>query len=397
VSRGPARQGWSRARFELGVLLDDADTRDWRANLIRRLLILLVLVSVASIVLETVPDYALHYGAWFRAVEQVVVAIFTIEFGLRVWCAPDQANSAALRPWTARLAFAWTLPAIVDVVSILPAYVGWLWGANLKIFLLLRLIRFFKLARYSPGMRSLAMVLQAERRALLASAVILLGFVLLSASAMYSAEHEAQPDKLGSIPAAMWWAIVTLTTVGYGDVYPVTVLGRLVASVTMVFGLMTLALPVGIVATAFAEEIHRREFVVTWSMIARVPLFNTLSAAEIGDITRFLNARTVPAGATIVRRGDKAHSMYVIATGEVEVELPGGPVTLGEGQFFGEMALLEKSVRSATVRATQPSKLLVLDAADLQVMMDRNPAIAERISAIARARQEASAQTAGET
>jgi voltage-gated potassium channel len=177
----------------------------------------------------------------------------------------------------------------------------------------------------------------------------------------------------------------------------VTVLGRLVASVTMVFGLMTLALPVGIVATAFAEEIHRREFVVTWSMIARVPLFNTLSAAEIGDITRFLNARTVPAGATIVRRGDKAHSMYVIATGEVEVELPGGPVTLGEGQFFGEMALLEKSVRSATVRATQPSKLLVLDAADLQVMMDRNPAIAERISAIARARQEASAQTAGET
>ena len=160
----------------------------------------------------------------------------------------------------------------------------------------------------------------------------------------------------------------------------------------MVFGLMMLALPVGIVATAFAEEIHRREFVVTWGMIARVPLFNTLSASEIGDITRFLNARTVAAGAVIVRRGDAAHSMYVIATGAVEVELPNGPVRLGEGQFFGEMALLEKSVRSATVRATEPTKLLVLDSADLHTMMDRNPAIAARITAIARARQDETAK-----
>ena len=228
-------------------------------------------------------------------------------------------------------------------------------------------------------MRSLAAVLKAERRALFASAVILLGFVILAAAAMYTAERDAQPDKLGSIPAAMWWAIVTLTTVGYGDVYPVTVAGRLVASVTMVFGLMMLALPVGIVATAFAEEIHRREFVVTWGMLARIPLFAALSASEIGDITRFLNARTVPAGAVIVRKGDPARSMFVIAAGEVEVDLQPANVRLGAGQFFGERALLENAARSATVRATQPSRLLELEAADFKMLMDRNEDIRKRI------------------
>lgn len=375
---GPGRSGWAKARYDVQRLFDD-DPRDRLAWVVRRLLILLVVVSVASIVLETVQDLSARFGVWFRMVEVLAVAIFSLEYGLRLWCAPEQPVYAGRGPWQARGDFARSLQAVIDLMSVAPALIGFLIDAKLGIFLLLRLTRFFKLARYSPGIRSLAAVLQAERKALFASAIILLGFVILAAAAMYAAEHVAQPDKLGSIPAAMWWAIVTLTTVGYGDVYPVTVFGRLVASVTMVFGLMTLALPVGIVATAFAEEIHRREFVVTWGMIARIPLFATLSAAEIGDITRFLNARTVPAGAAIVRKGDVARSMFVIASGAVEVELPTGNVRLGAGQFFGERALLENALRSASVRATEPSRLLELDAADLTVLMERNADIGRRI------------------
>ena len=359
------------------------------AWVVRRLLVLLVVISVASIVLETVQDFSARFGPWFRLIEDIAVAVFTVEYLLRVWVAPEQAIYAGRSPWRARLEFVRSPPAVIDFMSVAPALVGPLVDAKLGIFLLLRLTRFFKLARYSPGMRSLAAVLQAERKALLASAIILLGFVILAAAAMYTAEHTAQPDKLGSIPAAMWWAIVTLTTVGYGDIYPVTVFGRLVASVTMVFGLMTLALPVGIVATAFAEEIHRREFVVTWGMIARIPLFATLSAAEIGDITRFLNARTVPAGAMIVRKGDVARSMFVIASGEVEVELPTSNVRLGAGQFFGERALLENALRSASVRATEPSRLLELDAGDLKLLMERNDDVGRRIRQIASQRESA--------
>lgn len=381
------RGGERRLRSDVAVLFDDDDPRDWRPRTVRIGLILLVLLSVASLVLETVPELFAQFGPFFRSTEDVAVTVFTLEYGLRLWCAPDQPHFAGVPAWRGRWLFARSAPAIVDLLSVLPALIGLVVGSQLSIFLLLRLLRFFKLARYSPGMRSLAHVLEIERKALLASAVILLGFVLLSAAAMYAVEHEAQPDKLGSIPAAMWWAIVTLTTVGYGDIYPITVLGRLVASVTMVLGLMMLALPVGIVATAFVEEIHRREFVVSWGMIARVPLFATLSAAEIGDITRYLIARTVNAGEVIVRKGDKARSMFVITSGEVEVELPTGPVRLGEGQFFGERAMLENAARSATVRAAEASRLLVLEARDLQMLMDRNPEIGERIKAVARERQ----------
>ncbi len=378
-----------RPRRTLNALLDGGLVGDWRATLLDRALIALVIVSVACIVLETVPDLRESYGTEFRLTELVAIVVFSIEYALRLWCAPEQPRYAGLSGGTARVRYARSLPALIDLASILPAYLGWFTGGGIKILLLFRLARFFKLARYSPGMRSLAAVLQAERKALLASAVVLLGIVILAAAAMYAAEAEAQPDKLGSIPAAMWWAVVTLSTVGYGDVYPVTAGGRMVASLTMVFGLITFALPVGIVATAFAEEIHRRDFVVTWGMVARVPLFIGLDASEIGEITKLLHARTVTAGAAVVRQGEVADAMYLITSGEVEVELPGGGVLLREGDFFGEMALVQQRPRSATVRARQATKLLVLDAVSLNGLMARNTDIRDSIHAAAREREQA--------
>jgi voltage-gated potassium channel len=184
----------------------------------------------------------------------------------------------------------------------------------------------------------------------------------------------------------MWWAIVTLRTIGYGDVVPVTALGRVVASVTIFLGLIMVALPIGIVATAFAEEIHRRDFVVTWGMVARVPLFAELQATDIADIMRLLRAQQVEAGDVIARRGEPAHSMYFIAAGEVEIELKHERVRLGAGHFFGEIAALRRTRRSATVTAVMRTSLFVLDAHDLHVLMDREPRIAERIHEVARTR-----------
>jgi voltage-gated potassium channel len=216
--------------------------------------------------------------------------------------------------------------------------------------------------------------------------LILFGATIIVASIMHLIEGHAQPDKFGTIPDAMWWAIVTLGTIGYGDVVPVTALGRLVGALTIFGGLIMVALPVGIVATAFADAVHRRDFVVTWGMVARVPLFAGLHADEIADIIRLLRAQTVEAGETIAHRGEPAHSMYFISGGEVEIELDDGPTRLGEGHFFGEVAVLQRARRSASIRATQRCHLLVLDAHDFRALLRRQPQLAERVNAAVRDR-----------
>jgi voltage-gated potassium channel len=360
---------------------------DTASRLFHAGLVVLVCASVMSVVLETVPALAQSYGIWFVTIEALSVAAFTVEYLLRLWGAPDHTPYRDLSAGAARMRFALTPSALVDLCSVLPFYLAFFIPQDLRVLVLLRLLRFFKLARYSPGMRSLIAALEAERKALFASAVVLLGLVLIAAAAMHLVEHEAQPDKFGSIPDAMWWAVVTLTTVGYGDVVPVTLAGRIVAGFTMLGGLMMLALPIGIVANAFTEEIHRREFVVTWSMLARVPLFSSLSASEIAEVMNYLRAQTVPADTVVMRRGEVASCMYFITSGTVEIETRKGPVRLGEGHFFGEMALMRRSNRTATVRTLEPTKLLVLEAGDLNALMERNAEISARIEAIVRERE----------
>ena len=146
------------------------------------------------------------------------------------------------------------------------------------------------------------------------------------------------------------------------------------------------ALPIGVVATAFAEQIHRRDFVVTLGMVARVPLFAGLKASDIADIMHLLRAHQIEAGAVIARRGEPAHSMYFIAAGEVEIELKSRRVRLGTGQFFGEIAALRRARRSATATAVIRTSLLALDARDLHALMDREPRIVERIHEVVRHR-----------
>ena len=147
-----------------------------------------------------------------------------------------------------------------------------------------------------------------------------------------------------------------------------------------------IALPVGIVATGFSREIHRRDFVVTWSMVARVPLFADLNAVEIADIMQLLRAQTVESGAIIARRGESAHSMYFIAAGEVEIDLPQRRLRLGVGHFFGEIAVLSRARRSANVSAIGRTSLLVLDAHDFRALMARQPHLADRVRATVRDR-----------
>jgi len=305
---------------------------------------------------------------------------------LRVWVAAEHAPHRHSSERKARWEFVSSPLGVIDLLAVLPFWLALVLPGDLRVVLVFRIVRFLKLARYSPAMRSLLDALYSERRALFGCFVILLGATLLAASVMHVVEGHAQPDKFGTIPEAMWWAIVTLGTIGYGDVVPVTVLGRIVASVTIFVGLIMVALPIGIVATAFADEVHRRDFVVTWGMVARVPLFAELQATDIADIMRLLRAQQLEAGDVIAKRGEPAHSMYFVAAGEVEIELKHERVRLGAGHFFGEVAVLRRARRSATVTALTRTSLLVLDAHDLHVLMEREPRIAEHIREVARSR-----------
>jgi voltage-gated potassium channel len=349
------------------------------------LLITVIVATLAATVMQSVPTVAAEHGRLLEIVEYAALATFSLEYALRLWIAVEHP------PWrrlgAARAALRWSIsPAgLLDFAAILPFWLSFL-STDLRIILVLRLIRFFKLGRYSPAMRSLLEALYSERRALFGCFVILCGATLMAAALMHLAEGVAQPEKFGTIPDAMWWAIVTLGTVGYGDAVPITAIGRLIGGVTIFTGLLMVALPVGIVATAFANEVHKRDFVVTWGLVAKIPLFSQLSAAQIADVMKILRAQKVEKGAIIVRRGEPAHSMYLIVDGEVEIRLHHRQVRLGSGNFFGEIAALRQSRRSATVQALAPTRLLALDASDLHSLMDREPQIASRIWEAAQAR-----------
>jgi voltage-gated potassium channel len=381
-----ARRTIGEFRRRLYEILEHGTIGDRTGLIVGRLIVALIVINLVSVTLESVPAYHARYGPLFTAVEWLSLIIFTIEYGLRVWVAAEHTPHADLSAIKARWAFIRSPFGLIDLLAVLPFWFALFIPADLRVLLVFRIVRFLKLARYSPAMRSLLDAVYGERRALFGCFVILIGAALLAASIMHLVERHAQPDKFGTIPDAMWWAIVTLATIGYGDVVPVTLLGRVVASVTIFFGMIMVALPIGIVATAFADEVHRRDFVVTWSMVARVPLFAGLKAGDIADIMRLLRAQQVEAGVVIVRRGDPAHSMYFIAAGEVEVDLRHERVQLGAGHFFGEVAALRRARRSATVTALTRTSLLVLDAHDLHALMEREPTIAERIREVVRTR-----------
>jgi voltage-gated potassium channel len=210
--------------------------------------------------------------------------------------------------------------------------------------------------------------------------------LFLGAVAIYVLERDEQPATFGNIPSALWWAVATLTTTGYGDVVPVTPLGRIVAAMVMICGLGVFGLWTGILATGFAAETRRDNFLKTWESVSQVPFFATLGPAAIADVTSMLRTIDLPARTTVIRKGQPGDCMYFIASGQVEVDLPGKTVVLDEGAFFGEMALLGSNLRTANIATTMLSKLLVLDLVDFRLLMARHPDLVSAIDAEAQRR-----------
>jgi voltage-gated potassium channel len=349
-----------------------------------RLIVAIIVLDVLAMILASVPEFDAAYGRLFTSIEVLAVVAFALEYLARLWSVVGH-SLRAVSPERARLEYAFSTLGIIDLMAFLPSAVA-LAAGDRHALMLFGMLPFMKLVRYSPALRSLLSALHAERRTLFGCLVILTGAVLLFATLLYAIERNVQPDKFGTIPQAMWWAIVTLGTVGYGDVVPVTPLGKVVSVFAIVVGFAMIALPVAIVSRAFTDEVRRRDFIVTWAMLARVPLFAHLGASEIIDVMRLLRAQAIEAGEVLVRRGDPASSMYFITAGEVEIELPNQRVRLSNGAFFGEIALLHRTKRSGTVTALRKTKLLALDAQDFHALIERLPDLAAHVKDTAEAR-----------
>jgi voltage-gated potassium channel len=335
--------------------------------------------GIVMMVLLTVDPAYQAAHRWVETVLWAALAFFVFEWVVRLRHAYLAQRLSA---------YAMSGRGLVDAGAAAAIPLAFTLGANPKSAWLFGVFWMLKLVPGIPGLRQLRRVLVVESGSLLSVLAIFLMVLFLAAVAEYYLEREVQPGSFGSVPAALWWAIATLTTVGYGDAVPVTPLGRMVASVVMICGLGVFGLWTGILATGFAAETRRDNFLKTWSAVSNVPFFAALGPAAIADLTHMLRTMDLPARTTIIRKGHAGDCMYFIAEGEVEVDLPGNKVVLGEGAFFGEMALLGNNLRSADITTTRVSKLLVLDLVDFRLLMARHPDLAETIDAEARRRAE---------
>jgi voltage-gated potassium channel len=363
-------------RRRTSQLLDGNGPRDLAVLGVRYGLFALILLNVATSVLSTVAEMERAYGPFFDEIENVSLFVFAAEYLLRIWIAPEESVRSSEAAWRSRLRWMISVEGLIDLVAVAPFILDKFTDVDLRVIVLVRLLRFFKFARYSPGFHSLIEAVRAERHALVACILILASVILISAGFLYVLEHKAQPDKFGSIPDAMWWAVATVTTVGYGDAVPVTTWGRILGAITMVVGLLMLALPAGIVATAFASIIARQNFVVTGGLIARMPIFAGIDAGAIIDLLPSVGTRTYGPGEYIVRRGEAVSSLFLIAEGKVDVERGRYRRRLGPGDAFGgQTDIARKAARTETM-----VKLLVLAPLEVNWLFQAFPQISSRVA-----------------
>ena len=239
-------------------ILEKAQKGDTTSLIFDWFIMVLISLNVIAVALATVQSLSSQYLKLFKVFEIVSIIIFTVEYILRLWSCT--ANENYKHPVFGRLKYLITPFAIVDLLAILPFYLPRLIRVDLRFLRALRLIRLFrvlKMARYSDALSTLKNVIVKKREELIVTVFTVFIFLILLSSAVYLVENPVQPEVFPDIPTAMWWGVVTMTTVGYGDIYPITVLGRIFAAIVSILGVGLFALPAGFLASGFSEEIRK--------------------------------------------------------------------------------------------------------------------------------------------
>lgn len=345
-----------------------AQTLDALTDPIARLRYFVLPIGLICVGAVTMPDLPYANLHWAEIILWFCWLFFIIEWAhqLLLWQLA-KAQRPALQNQIAS-ALAVVLVPAAHLAGLAPA-TAWLFAT----------VWLLKIPAGFSGFSLLHRVFILEAKPLTSVIIVFLIVLFTSAVVMHLIERDAQPNAFGSLPQALYWAVTTLSTTGYGDVVPITHLGRLIASFVMISGLAVFGLWTGIIANGFAAEARRRDFTRTWEYVARVPFFKQLTPAAIIEIARMLRSMEVTERTVIVRKGRHGDSMFFIATGQVEIVGTNPPVRLGEGAFFGELALLGDGVRTATVVATAPTTLLVLEVADYRIFAAHHPELARTV------------------
>jgi voltage-gated potassium channel len=238
-------------------LLGDNRPETMLGRVVNAAIIVLIVLNVIATALETVaPIYAL-YGPYFDRFDVFSIIVFTAEYFARIWIAVDEKAAHGRSPLRARLRYMATPLALIDLATIAPFYLSVFFAIDLRMLRVFRLLRLFKLTRYWSALHLLLRVLRDEATVIGTAVFLLLVTMVLASGAMFLVERQAQPEAFGSIPAAMWWTVSTLTTVGYGDVVPITVTGKLLAGMVSLLSIGMVAFPSGILAAGFVEQVRR--------------------------------------------------------------------------------------------------------------------------------------------
>ncbi len=250
---------YSRLKNQVHFLLEPASQENQLSKAVDGIIIFLILGSVISIMLESINSLFLQYKAYFRLIETITVAIFTVEYTLRVWsCTEDEQYSS---PLLGRLRYIVSPFAIIDLIAILPFFLPFL-AVDLRFIRsarLFRTLRLLKIGRYSEAMMLFGSVFKEKKEELLITLLAVSILLVIASSILYHLENRIQPEAFSSIPAAMWWGIATLTTVGYGDIYPITTMGRIFGAMIALMGIGLFALPAGILGSGFVEMIQKNK------------------------------------------------------------------------------------------------------------------------------------------
>lgn len=228
------------------------------SRVISRFIVALIIANGIAVILESSPSLHLGNAELFGAFEIFSVVIFTAEYIARLWAAAEHPRYRHKHAWSARLTYALRPMALVDLLAILPFYLSLLIPIDLRYLRLFRLLRLLKLSHYFDGLEVFGRVLRREAGAIAGALMIMTVITVVSACLMFTVENAAGPGNFESVAQAIWWAVVTLTTVGYGDITPVTFAGKLLGIIIMILGIGTMALPAGILAARFSQELRAR-------------------------------------------------------------------------------------------------------------------------------------------
>jgi len=248
---------YSKVKWNVYLLLDPFEGGTKWDRLVNTIVVTLIILNVLAVMLETVAPVYEKHEYLFKGFEIFSISFFSIEYILRLWTCTYKKEYA--HPVTGRLKYIFTLGALIDLISILPFYLPFTRGYDLRFVRVWRLFRFFKLSRYLNAIKVIGEVVEDKKPELIISLCITISLIIMASCLMYFIEHSVQPDKFASIPETMWWSVATLTTVGYGDVYPVTIMGKVLTSCLSILGIGLFALPAGILASGFSDVMKRNK------------------------------------------------------------------------------------------------------------------------------------------